>query len=516
MQKRTSGTVFYVSVGLVVALVTTGAVAPERLSTVSGAALAWVNQTFGWFYMLATTLFVLACFFLGLGPYKHIRLSKKGRGPDYSFFTWLGLLFAARMGVGLVFWGAAEPILHYVDPPPGIEAETDEAARAALTYSVFHWALQPWGVYAIVGLALAYFKYRKGKPGLISHSLSPLLGERVEGPTGKVINIVATGATAVGVATTFGLSALQVSGGMSEIFPVPNTVVTQMVVIAVVTGLFVISSLSGVDKGIRYLSMTNLGVAIVLLSAVLVLGPTSFLLESFTTSVGTYVSDYFDLSLSLAPYSDGAWHGEWTIFFWAWVIAWAPYVGMFIARVSRGRTVQEFVLGVLLVPAVLGALWFVVIGGTALDLQTRGIADIAGPTQESEELALFLTLQSLPGGLVLSLLGLLLIVIFFVTSADSASYVLGVLSSRGSMVPSKLVRLVWGGLISATAAVLLLSGGLEALRAVAIVAALPFAVVILMMVVSLIKALRQDVAAERDEAVAEARPQGTEARSSGG
>ncbi|WP_308200032.1 BCCT family transporter [Actinotalea sp. C106] len=505
MQKRTPGTVFYVSVGLVVALVATGALAPDRLSAVSGAALEWVNQTFGWFYMLATTLFVLACFFLGLGPYKHVRLSKKDRGPDYSFFTWLGLLFAAGMGVGLVFWGAAEPILHYVDPPPGIEAETEEAARAALTYSVFHWALQPWGVYAIVGLALAYFKYRKGKPGLISHSLSPLLGDRVDGPTGKVINIVATGATAVGVATTFGLSALQVSGGMSEIFPVPNTVITQMIVIAVVTVLFVISSLSGVDKGVRYLSMTNLGIAIVLLSAVLVLGPTAFLLESFTTSVGTYVSDYFDLSLSLAPYSDGAWYGEWTIFFWAWVIAWAPYVGMFIARVSRGRTVQEFVLGVLLVPAVLGALWFVVIGGTALDLQISGTTDIAGPTQQNEELALFLTLQSLPGGLVLSLLGLLLIVIFFVTSADSASYVLGVLSSRGSMVPSKVVRLAWGGLISATAAVLLLSGGLEALRAVAIVAALPFAVVILLMVVSLIKALREDVAAERYDAAQDAR-----------
>lgn len=493
MNSHKPGTVFYIAISFVISLVLWGTIAPEQLSNVSETALTWVNTNFSWFYMLATTFFVLVCFYLGLGPYRKIKLGRQDKEPDYNFFTWLGLLFAAGMGVGLVFWGTAEPILHYINPPPGYEGETPEAARAALTYSVFHWALQPWGVYAIVGLTLAYFKFRKNRPSLISHAFYPLLKERVDGPIGKAINIVATGATAIGVATTFGLSAMQVSGGISEIFPIPNNSVTQLSVIGIITVLFMISALSGVDKGIRYLSITNLFIALLLLVAVFSFGPTSLLLENFTTSMGEYLGNYLDLSLSLAPYSNEGWYGEWTIFFWAWVIAWAPYVGIFIARVSRGRTIQEFMFGVLLVPAFLGAVWFVVFGGTAIDMQMKGTADIATPTQENEELALFLMLQNLPGGLILSILGLALITIFFITSADSASYVLGVLSSRGTLSPSKLVRLIWGSIIAATAAVLLLSGGLEALRAVAIIAALPFGVIIIIMIVSLIKALQEEV-----------------------
>ncbi|RCW62566.1 glycine betaine transporter [Saliterribacillus persicus] len=455
--------------------------------------MSGMKEYFSWFYMLATTIFVLTCLYLAIGPYRHLKLGPPDSKPDYSFFSWLGLLFAAGMGVGLVFWGVAEPVLHYMEPPPGYEAESEAAAEAALKYSVFHWALQPWGVFAIIGLTMAFFKFRKKRPGLISHAFYPLIGDKANGPLGKVINIFATLATAVGVATTFGLSAMQVSGGISEVFGTPNNITSQLIIIAIITVLFLISALSGVDKGIRYLSTSNIIIAGVLMILVLFLGPTVFLLESFTTTVGQYLGEYIPLSLSLDPYGDDYWFGDWTIFFWAWVIAWGPYVGTFIARISRGRTIREFVLGVLFVPALLGAIWFSVMGGTGLHMQVNEVVDIAGKAQENEELAFFLMLGNLPLGTVLSILGILLIAIFFITSADSASYVLSVLSSKGTLTPRKITKLAWGLLISVTAAILLLSGGLEALRAMAIIAALPFTVIVLVMIVSLIKGLRQEL-----------------------
>ncbi|QTM98939.1 BCCT family transporter [Sediminibacillus dalangtanensis] len=491
-KKKAPGAVFSVSFCIIVLFVAWGVVFPEQLSQASTAGLHWMRNYFSWFYMLATTIFVLTCLYLAIGPYRHLKLGKPDSKPTYSFFTWLGLLFAAGMGVGLVFWGVAEPVLHYVEPPPGYEAETNEAAKAALTYSVFHWALQPWGVFAIIVLSMAFFKFRRNRPGLISHAFYPLLGERTDGVVGKVINIFATLATAIGVATTFGLSAMQVSGGISEVFGTPNSKVTQLIIIAVVTGLFITSAVSGVNKGMRYLSSSNIIIAGVLMVFVLVLGPTAFLLESFTTAVGQYIGQYIPMSLSLSPYSDGSWRGQWTIFFWAWVIAWGPYVGTFIARISRGRTIREFVFGVLFVPALLGAIWFSIMGGTGLHMQISEGIDIASRAQQHEEVAFFMMLGNLPLGLVLNILGILLITIFFITSADSASYVLSVLSSKGTLNPKTLTKLSWGFLISITAAVLLLSGGLEALRAVAIMTAMPFTVIILVMIVSLIKGLREE------------------------
>ncbi|QHJ70090.1 BCCT family transporter [Planococcus halotolerans] len=492
MRDKHIGFVFYVSFIIVIALVLAGVFMPETLQGWSSAALSWVQKSFSWFYMLVTTFFVVMALFLGFGPYRKMRLGKPDEEPEYSFYTWIGLIFAGGMGVGLVFYGTAEPILHYINPPPGTEAETEEAARTSLQYSAFHWALQPWAVYATVGLAIAFIKFREGYPVLLSQAFRPLIGDQVDGLAGKVINIVAVITTAIGVATTFGLSALQVSGGMSEVFPVPNSTATQLIIIAVISVLFMISALSGVNKGIRYLSMINLAVAGLLLLAVIVLGPTAFLFENFTTAIGSYLGNYLELSLTLAPYSDEGWFGEWTIFFWAWGISWAPYVGTFIARVSRGRTIQEFIIGVLAVPSLLGILWFTVFGGTAINMQINGIADIAGPSQENQELALFLMLQNLPGGLILSIMALLLIIIFFITSADSASYVLSTLTSSGAITPGKTVRLAWGLLITATAAALLLSGGLQALRSIAIIAALPFSVIIVVMAFSLLKGLRQD------------------------
>ncbi|KAB8126041.1 BCCT family transporter [Gracilibacillus oryzae] len=492
-EKKRPGTVFYVSFSIIAILVCWGAFFPDNLSNTSNTAMNWMNKYFSWFYMIATTIFVLACLYLAIGPYRNIKLGKQDSEPRYSYFSWLGLLFATGMGVGLVFWGVAEPVLHYVNPPPGYQAETTAAAEAALKYSVFHWALQPWGVFAIIGLTMAFFKFRKNRPGLISHAFYPLIGERANGTLGKVINIFSTIATAIGVATTFGLSAMQVSGGISEVFGTPNNQISQLIIIAVITAMFITSLLSGVDKGMRYLSTSNIIIAGILMVLVLFLGPTAFLFDSFVTVTGQYIGEYLSLSLSLSPYADGSWRGQWTIFFWAWVIAWGPYVGTFIARISRGRTIKEFVMGVLFVPALLGIVWFSIMGGTGLDMQVSGAIDIASQAQQNEELAFFLMLGELPLGLILNILGILLISIFFITSADSASYVLSVISSKGVLNPNKLVKLAWGFCISITAAVLLLSGGLEALRAIAILAALPFTVIVLVMIVSLIKGLKEEL-----------------------
>ncbi|WP_281241722.1 BCCT family transporter [Sediminibacillus albus] len=480
------------SVTVLAGFVLWGAAAPSHMSQTSSAMLDWMIANFSWFYMFATTIYVGFCFYLAFSSHRKIKLGKQDSEPAYSFFSWIGMLFAAGMGVGLVFWGVAEPISHYASPPPGIEAETDQAAKAALKYSVFHWTIQPWAIYAIIGMAIAYFKFRKGRAGLISHAFHPLIGDRVNGPAGKVINIIATLATAIGIATTFGLSAMQVSGGLSEVFGTPNNSASQMVVIAVVGILFMAAVMKGLDKGIRMLSNANLGLAAVLLAAVIVLGPTIFILDNLASTLGNYLRDYLSLSLEVNPYANSGWQGQWTIFYWAWLIAWSPFVGTFIARVSRGRTIQEFILGALLFPALLGAVWFVAFGGTAIHLQMFQGANLAEPAQKNAEVALFIMLDQLPLGTVLSVLGLLLITIFFATSAASATYVLGMLSSKGTLNPRKSTQTVWGLLIAGTAAILLLSGGLEALQAVAVVTALPFAVLILMICISLGIELRRE------------------------
>ncbi|KKB35679.1 BCCT family transporter [Bacillus thermotolerans] len=308
----------------------------------------------------------------------------------------------------------------------------------------------------------------------------------------EVINIIAVVSTTVGIATTFGLSALQMSGGMSEVFNTPNNSTVQLIIIAAVGVVFMIAVIAGVDKGISKLSNANLILAAVLLVTVLLLGPTVLLLENLFTTLGSYINEFPSLSLDVAPYSESEWQEKWTVFYWAWLIAWAPFAGTFIARVSRGRTIQEFVLGALLVPALLGAVWFVVFGGTALHFQMNGTADIAGPAQENPEVALFLTLQQLPLGMVLSAMALVLIAIFFVTSAASATYVLAVLSSKGTLKPKTSTEVIWGILIAGIAAALLLSGGLNALQAASIIVALPFTLILLAMCVSLAIALKRE------------------------
>jgi glycine betaine transporter len=362
-----------------------------------------------------------------------------------------------------------------------------------MRYSFFHWGLHPWAIYTVIGLALAYFQFRKGYKGLISSTFIPLIGERLAaGWLGKAIDILAVICTVFGVATSLGLGALQISGGLHYLFGVSNTITAQIVIIAVMTVLYLISATTGLDKGIKILSNTNLIIAVLLMVFVWATGPTSFIFDTFTTTLGSYLQNIVNMSLRLTPFSRGTWVGAWTLFYWAWWIAWAPFVGTFIARVSKGRTIKEFVICVMIIPSLFGFIWFSVFGGTGLHLEMFDTAHLALSVKEDTTTALFITLEQLPLGTIIAFIATLLIIIFFVTSADSATFVLGMLTSDGRLNPSARVKLTWGILQSTIAVVLMISGGLSGLQTASIVAALPFAVVLIGMCFSLLKALQAE------------------------
>ncbi|EGL83146.1 choline/carnitine/betaine transporter [Caldalkalibacillus thermarum TA2.A1] len=491
------GYVFYISVVIITIFVAWGFIRPAHLDETAGHALAFVTRTFGWFYLFATFIFLAFALYLAFGPYGQIKLGKKDEDPEYNYWTWLGMLFSAGMGIGLVFWGVAEPIYHYMSPPEGLEGESVEAAKAAMRYAFFHWGLHPWAIYTIVGLALAYAQFRKGESGLISSTFRPLIGDRVDGPLGIGIDTLAAIATAFGVATSLGLGTLQINGGLSHVFGLPNNTTMHLLIIMVVTVLYMISASTGLNRGIRYLSNVNLSLAGLLLLFVLLAGPSIFILETFTTTIGNYLGSIIPMSFRLTPFTQGEWVGAWTLFYWAWWIAWAPFVGTFIARVSRGRTIREFVSGVLLVPTLIGALWFATFGGSALHLEMFEGVSVTQAVSESVEGALFFTLEQFPLGLWLSILATLLIITFFVTSADSATFVLGMLTSQGALNPKVSTKFIWGILQSGIAGVLLLSGGLNGLQTASIVAALPFTIIMLFMILSLNKALKAELREER-------------------
>ncbi|PTL39970.1 BCCT family transporter [Alkalicoccus saliphilus] len=495
-KNHTTNLVFIVSVVITSVITLWGFLLPENMEAVMSSALETVIDTFGWFYVMTTAALVAFCLYLGFGPYRHVKLGKKNDKPEYSYYAWIGMLFAAGMGVGLVFWGVAEPMSHFVHPPDGIEPGTQAAAETGLLYGVFHWGIHPWSIYAAIALALAIAKFRKDLPGLISSTFYPLLSEKVRGPAGRWIDIIAVVSTVIGIATSLGLSTMQVGGGLSQVFGWDNNDFLHMVIIAVVTVIFLTSVLTGINKGMKYLSIGNLSLAGILLTGAILLGPTLFIMEHFTKTVGAYISSFVSLSFYTTPYSDNEWVGEWTFFYWAWLISWSPFVGTFIARVSKGRTVQEFIFGVLMVPTAVSALWFVTFGGTGLHLDLTTDTGLSPMIRETPEAGLFIVLETFPAGLLFSLMGLLLITVFFITSANSATYVLGVFSSGGDLNPPRKYLLVWGLMISSIAAALLLSGGIEGLQAMAITIALPFTLLMIFMMVSIHRALKEGYRAD--------------------
>ncbi|SES37865.1 glycine betaine uptake BCCT transporter [Salisediminibacterium halotolerans] len=489
--------VFLIGFSIAFAFIVWGVIAPDNLEYITGSIQGFITEQFGWFYLLAATGFVAFAIFLAISPYGRIKLGKEDEEPEYSYLTWFSFLFTAGMGIGLVFWGVAEPMSHVFEPSPhaGTEGGTIDAAGAALRYSFFHWGVHPWAIYSVVALTLAYFKFRKNSPGVVSAAFEPLIGEKANGGMGTAINTIVVFATIFGVATSLGFGTAQLGGGLNIIFGMDNTITLQMIIILVITVLYMISSLSGLDVGIRILSRVNIFLAVMLMLFLLFSGPTNFIMNSFTQTFGAYIADFINMSFQLDTFDvDTTWVDGWTIFYWAWWIAWAPFVGTFIARVSRGRTIREFIIGVIAVPTVFGALWFSVFGGSAINLQFFQGVDIYSVIQdEGNETALFTVLQEYNLGSVLSIIALLLIASFFITSADSATFVLGMQTTHGSLNPPNNVKLIWGGIQSATAAVLLLSGGLEALETAAIIAAFPFVIIMIFMVISLMKSLRKEM-----------------------
>lgn len=484
--------VLLVSATIIAVFVIAGALAPDWFAAAADRVFMYSIHNFGWFYLLSTFGFLAFAIYLAFSKYGKIKLGQDHDEPEYSTITWFAMLFSAGMGIGLVFWGAAEPLSHYLSPPEGAPGASPEAARLAMRYSFFHWGLHPWGVYTIVSLVLAYFQFRKGEKGLISAAFIPLLGNLARGKIGKSIDILAIIATVFGVATSLGLGALQINGGLRHVTGIPNSTTAQVIIIAIVTVLFLISATTGLDKGIKLLSNSNLTLAVVLMLFVLLMGPTSFILDTFTTTLGGYLQNIVAMSLRLTPFTQGTWVGEWTLFYWAWWIAWAPFVGTFIARVSRGRTIKEFVLGVLLVPSLFGFIWFSVFGGTGLHLQIFKHVPLAETAKRNVEATLFSMLEQLPLGTLIAGIATLLIITFFITSADSAIFVLGMLSSEGKANPANKVKFIWGVLQSSIAIVLLISGGLGGLQTASIIAAIPFAVIIIGMCVSIMLALTKD------------------------
>ncbi|THE07894.1 BCCT family transporter [Microbacterium oleivorans] len=470
---------------------------PAQAEAFFGTIQGAIIDAFSWYYVLITAFFVAFCLFLGFSRFGDIRLGKDDDKPEFSTGAWFSLLFAAGMGIGLVFYGVSEPLSHFVDPKPGVEGTTAQLAQSALTQTYLHWGVQAWAVYVVVGIALAYAIHRRGRPLSIRWALEPILGRRVRGGWGNAIDAVALVGTLFGVATSLGLGVLQISSGLDSagIIKDPSLMV-QVIIIAVITTAVLFSVLSGVTRGMKWLSSLNLILAGLLLLFVLFTNDTFYLMREWVQSIGAYLQNFVGLSFSVSAFQGAegqAWQATWTSFYWGWWISWAPFVGIFIARVSRGRTVREFVMGVLIVPTLVGVLWFAVLGGSAIKLEVDepGVMTQADGSVNVEG-ALFQLFQHLPAPLLLTIGALILIALFFVTSADSGALVMGMIATGGDPEPSKPVRTLFTLITALLAIALLIAGGLTALQTAAIIIALPFSIVTLLICWSTVVAFQRE------------------------
>ncbi|RSV42880.1 BCCT family transporter [Sphingomonas sp. ABOLE] len=486
--------VFWGASALILALLGVTIAMPGSADLAFKAAQAWTIDTFGWFYIAAVAVFLVVVLALGFGPAGKLKLGPDDAEPDFPYLSWLAMLFAAGMGIGLMYFAVAEPIQHYISPPEA-KSGTIAAAREAMAITFHHYGVHAWAIYALVGLSLAYFTYRKDLPLTLRSGLAPILGKRIHGPLGDAIDIFAVCGTVFGVATSLGFGVSQMTAGLSYIYALPDTLTAKIVVIMLVMGAATLSVLSGADRGIRRLSELNLTVAVLLMLFVLVLGPTLFLLRALVQNFGLYLDHFVMRTFTLYAYEPRAWMADWTLFYWAWWIAWSPFVGMFIARISRGRTIREFVIGVLFVPTAFTFLWMTVFGNTAISLDL-GVASggIAQAVQANLSTALFKFLEYLPAASVTSTLAILLVAVFFVTSADSGALVIDTLASGGKEDTPRWQRMYWCVLLGATATLLLVAGGLGALQAATLLAALPFCFIMLLLAYGLVRQTNADLA----------------------
>ena len=490
--------VFLVSAGLILLFVIVTLVFREPAENAFGAIQTFIAEAMGWFLILSVSLYLGITIILAFSKFGKIRLGGQNAKPDFPSFAWIAMLISAGMGIGLMFWSVAEPIYHFQDPPAfigAIEPGSGDAAQQALGITFFHWGLHAWGIYALVGLSLGFFAYNWGLPLTIRSVFYPLLGDRIYGWPGNVIDILAVASTLFGLATSLGFGVQQVNAGFNFLVGLPINVPIQVGLIALITGVATASVISGLDAGVRRLSELNIILAAVFMGFVLLVGPTLFILGSFVETLGYYAASLPTLSFWTETFEGTAWQNGWTVFYWGWWISWSPFVGIFIARISKGRTVREFVLGVLLLPSLLTLLWMSVFGGTALSMELgdwQGV--ISNAVNENVATALFVMLQQLPLTAMTSFVGVVLVVVFFVTSSDSGSLVVDSLTAGGKLDSPVSQRVFWAVTEGVVAAVLLLGGGLQALQTASITTGLPFAMVLLVMCYSLYQGLKQEAA----------------------
>lgn len=477
---------------VVIFLLVTGTISnPELAGAAFAAALNFITRTFGWFYMLAVAIFLVFIVLIALSSWGKIKLGPDHAEPQYSFPVWFAMLFSAGYGIALLFFGVAEPVLHYAEPPAGAAA-TVGSAQQAMQIAFFHWGLHIWAIYGLVGLVLAYFSFRHGLPLSMRSTLYPLIGDKIYGPIGHAVDVFAILGTLFGVATSLGLSVAQINAGINYLWPqIPVSITVQVIAIILITTAALASVLAGMDKGIKRLSILNMVLAITVMTFVFIVGPTLFILETFLQNTGSYLNNIIERTFNLQAYVRNDWIGNWTLFIFGWTIAWSPFVGLFIAKISRGRTIRQFVFGVMLVPSLFTFLWFSVFGDTALHMiMEQGYTELITQVQSNQAIALFKLYERLPWSALISFISVFLIITFFVTSSDSGSLVIDSLSAGGKGEESPVWhRSFWAITEGVVAAVLLVAGGLKALQAMAIATALPFTIIILMAALGMWRAL---------------------------
>jgi choline/glycine/proline betaine transport protein len=476
---------------VVILLLVVGTISnPELAGELFASTLSYITRTFGWFYMLSVAIFLVFIVTIALTSWGQIKLGPDHADPQYSFPAWFAMLFSAGYGIALLFFGVAEPVLHYAAPPAGA-GETVDAAKQAMQIAFFHWGFHIWAIYGLVGLVLSYFAFRHGLPLSMRSALYPLIGERIYGPIGHTVDVFAILGTMFGIATTLGLSVAQINAGLNYLWPsIPVSASVQVTAIVVITALATLSVVAGLDKGVKRLSILNMVLAITLMTFVFIVGPTIHILESFLQNTGSYLNNIVERTFNLQAYSRSDWIGNWTLFIFGWTIAWAPFVGLFIAKISRGRTIRQFVFGVMFVPSIFTFLWFSVFGDTALnEIMNEGYATLIGTVQEDHAIALFKLYEVLPFTSIASFVTVILIITFFVTSADSGSLVIDSLASGGASVTPIWQRVFWATSAGVVASVLLLAGGLSALQTMTITSALPFSLIMIISAVGMWRAL---------------------------
>ena len=452
---------------------------------------ATISSKLGWFYILTVNIVLVFSIYLIFSKYGRIRIGGLGAKPEFTYLSWLSMLFSAGMGIGLVFYSVAEPILHYISPPYGVGSSI-ESVKISMQYTFFHWGLHAWGIYAVVALSLAFFSYNRGLPLTIRSAFYPFLGEKIHGHIGNIIDITASVATLFGLTTSLGLGVKQINAGLNHLFGMPENNFIQILLIIFITVLATISVVLGLKRGIKRLSLFNMWVGIILMCFVFFCGPTIYLLNAFLQNIGQYASNIIEMSFWTGVYEQSDWQKGWTIFYWAWWIAWSPFVGMFIARISIGRTIREFILSVLLIPSLLTCIWLTIFGNTAIYQDMILKYGIVDAVNENIAVALFVMLNNLPISFITSLVAILLIMTFFITSSDSASLVIDIITSGGNPNPPTLQRIFWAATEGVVAIVLLIGGGLVALQTASIIMGLFFAIILLFMCLSLLKGLKEE------------------------